>query len=55
MRHKQLEKCLCCGNEFYCEYVEQIPGFRDVEEKTCPYCKTVLRTSMEYEFITYEK
>lgn len=55
MNFRQIEKCPYCEKEFYCVYVEQTPGFRDTEEKVCPYCKKVLRTSMEYEFYTYER
>ena len=55
MNYRQEEKCPYCGKDFYCEYVEQIPGFRDKEDKVCPHCKRVLRTSMEYEFYTYAR
>ena len=47
-----IETCPKCGKDFKCTYEEQIPGCRFPEDKVCPHCKAVLRTSMEYEFFT---
>ena len=46
------EICPKCGKEFECDYEEQQPGFRMLDEKRCPYCKAILMKSMEYEFTT---
>ena len=50
--NKYTDKCPHCGKEFLVTEYEQIPGFRDIEEETCPYCNKTVRTSMEYEFTT---
>ena len=48
--------CLCpkCNKKFKVIQTEQIPGFRSPEDLVCPYCGHVLRTSMEWEFTSYE-
>ena len=48
-------KCPKCGKTYLCEEYDQVPGFRSSEEEVCPYCGTVIRTSLEYEFKTYKK
>ena len=49
---KEIEKCPECGKEFVCYYYEQKPGFRLPEDKICPYCDKVIKTSLAYEFTT---
>ena len=46
------ETCPKCGKKFLCTYEEQVPGFRMSDDKICPHCGAVLRTSLEYEFTT---
>lgn len=46
--------CPKCGKKYICIETEQVPGFRFPEDETCPYCKTVICTSMEYEFSTFK-
>ena len=52
MSFTKVEKCPKCGKRFKCTYVEQTPGFRFSEDKICPHCNEVLRSSLEYEFYT---
>lgn len=52
--YEEIEKCPVCGKNFKCIYTEQTPGFRDKEDKRCPYCGALLRQSMEWEFRTYK-
>lgn len=49
------EECPYCHMEYYCEYEDQVAGFRDMDYKVCPYCKAVLGRSMETEFHTRRK
>ena len=46
--------CPNCKKSFEVHEQEQVPGFRCVDELKCPYCGYVLRTSMEYEYMTYK-
>lgn len=48
------EICPSCGRKFLTVQTEQIPGFRDLCDETCPYCKHTLRESMTYEFSTFK-
>ena len=52
MYQNKTEKCPECGKEFECIYEEQVPGFRTMDEKRCPYCDAILSQSMTYEFTT---
>ena len=47
--------CPYCHKEIVVCQIEQEPGFRDVEEMRCPYCKKVITTSMTYEYVTFPK
>ena len=47
-----LEICPKCGKKFICNVEEQVPGFRTLDEKCCPYCGIKITQSMEYEFFT---
>ena len=44
------ELCPYCGGMFVCTYVEQTPGFRMMDTKTCPHCGKVLDRSMTFEY-----
>ena len=48
--------CVCphCGKQFLVYEEEQIPGFRNLEDMICPYCNSVVKQSMEFEYRTYE-
>ena len=43
-------KCPKCHKDFDCDLYPQTPGFRFPEDLYCPYCGTLIKTSMEYEF-----
>ena len=47
-----MEKCPKCGKTFELILEEHTPGFRTPEDKVCPYCNAILKTSMEYGFTT---
>ena len=49
---KSKETCPFCNKEFLCYEKDQIPGFRNTEEKICPYCFGVIKTTLEYEYYT---
>lgn len=46
----EIEKCPKCGENFHCIETEQVIGCKSEEEKVCPYCGEILKTSMEYEY-----
>ena len=46
----ETEQCPKCGKRFICITEEQVPGFRERDEKICPYCGEELCSSMEYEY-----
>ena len=46
----EIQKCTKCGKYFRCVETEQVIGCKSKEEKICPYCETVINTSMEYEY-----
>lgn len=48
-------KCPYCGEIYICSEYPQTPGFRDMEDEVCPYCKKTVRKSMEYEFTTWKR
>lgn len=43
-------KCSYCKKDFQQETVDQVPGFRDRSFNICPYCGSVLGSSMEIEY-----
>lgn len=45
-------KCPYCKNMYRVTRYEQEPGFRFEEDEVCPYCGSVIRSSLEYEFFT---
>jgi endogenous inhibitor of DNA gyrase (YacG/DUF329 family) len=49
-----VSKCPKCGKHFKVYETEQTPGFRFPEDMICPYCGEVVKTSMEFEYTTYE-
>ena len=49
-----VSKCPKCGKYFKVYETEQVPGFRFPEDMVCPYCGEVVKTSMEFEYKTYE-
>ena len=32
----KVKKCKYCGEYYTCEKLEQVPGFRDIDEEVCP-------------------
>lgn len=50
----ELDTCIKCHKIFRCIETEQTPGFRDMDYKCCPYCKEILASSMEYEFMCFK-
>lgn len=48
-------KCQNCGKIYSQIEKEQVPGFRDLEYDTCPYCNTVNGRSMTYEYLNSKK
>lgn len=47
---KRTIKCPNCGKLFNCTFIEQEPGFRDIEELRCPYCKVLLTRTNRFDF-----
>ena len=47
-----IKECECCHKKFRVYETDQIPGCRFPEDLVCPYCGELLRTSLEYEFMT---
>ena len=44
----KVKKCKYCGEYYTCEKLEQVPGFRDIDEEVCPYCiKTTSLSDVE--------
>ena len=48
-------ECPKCKKTFEVSEIPQTPGFRWKEELVCPYCSSVIRSSMEYEFIVTKR
>lgn len=46
-----LVRCKHCGQTYRQTVVDQVPGFRDMDEDTCPYCHSVNGQSMSVEYI----
>lgn len=47
-------RCRQCGKSYYQKCIEQIPGFREVDEDICPYCHKSNGCSGDYEFFNYK-
>lgn len=43
-------KCGHCGEVYYQELHEQVPGFREVDDDICPYCHESNGRSGDWEF-----
>lgn len=48
---KRTIKCSKCGKLFNCTFVEQEPGFREIEELKCPYCDELLAKTNQFDFL----
>lgn len=46
--------CKYCKKDYLLSVRYQTPGCRDWEDEVCPYCHRVNKSSMEWEFTTYE-
>lgn len=42
--------CTHCKKPYYQHTIEQVPGFRDVDDDICPYCKESNGRSGDVEF-----
>lgn len=42
--------CRHCGHSYHQHTVEQVPGFKDVNEDICPYCNKPNGRSADVEF-----
>lgn len=55
--YEEYEKKAVCGKchkTYLQEIVEQVPGFREVEDDVCPYCGYVNGRSGDVEFFNYD-
>ena len=46
----EIERCSKCSKLFRCSEEDQEPGCRDKEYKVCPFCKSILDTSMSVDY-----
>lgn len=46
----EIEKCSKCNKIFKCSEEPQTPGCRDKEYKICPFCKSILDSSMSVDY-----
>lgn len=44
-------RCSHCNRKYIQEQIEQVPGFREVDDDICPYCHAVNGRSGEVEYL----
>ena len=52
--NNSIVKCSHCNKKYIQEQIDQMPGFREVDEDICPYCYAVNGRSGEVDYLNYK-